>query len=116
MISLLLILLASKPDLQAVLRLMGRFDGGHACPIGSRLALTNAHVVDVRPFDKEFPAYPAVYSTPWQSGYVVPTKDGLESARDLARVEPQTDYFQAWYTVSDDPPLVGDKVYFLGYD
>src|SRR5262245_19870347 len=48
----------AAPDTSGVLRLVGRFSSAHACPISESLALTSAHVTDLRPFDRGMPAFP----------------------------------------------------------
>lgn len=53
----------TQPDMDGVLRLIGRFSTAHACPYGDgRYALTAAHVIDPRPFDLSVPAFAVRWS------------------------------------------------------
>src|SRR6185369_9567975 len=95
-LALTMLLAAPPPAVAALergtLRLVGRHSAGHACVVGPRLALTNGHIVDPRPFDKEVPLLPYTYSDDdGGEGVVVPIPDRLEQSRDLAAVEPMRD-------------------------
>src|SRR5690349_9735703 len=76
------------------LRLIGRFNAGHACAIGPRLALTNGHIVDIRPFEAVAPFSFAWSDGTGSSGFLTNPLDkdgkysGIERTRDLAVVEP----------------------------
>lgn len=100
------------------LRLIGRFNAGHACAIGPRLALTNGHIVDIRPFDVGVAPFPFVWSDgTGASGFLVPLRGGLERARDLASVEPFGEgTFPHYLPLASEAPKPGDRVFFLGYD
>lgn len=129
LIALLALLLAPQPPavqklVEGTLRLVGRFSAAHACPIEPRIALTNGHVVDVRPFDSQVPPFPYAWSDgTGASGFLVPTTDGeghvtgLERARDLATVEPfsPSQVFPHPLTVARQAPAPGDRVWLLGY-
>lgn len=126
---LLALLLAAQPPaadalVKSSLRLLGRWSGAHACVVGPRLALTNGHVIDLRPYDNDIPPFPYAYSDgAGNAGFVVPTTDkegrvtGLERARDLATVEPlrADDVFANPLRVAREAPKVGDRVFLLGY-
>jgi hypothetical protein len=101
---------------QGSLRLVGRFSSAHACPISPRVALTNAHVIDVRPFDESVKPFPFAWSDgTGASGFLVPLE--LERARDLARVQPlrESDVFPSPLSVASVPPKAGDRVWLLGF-
>lgn len=109
------------------LRLVGRFSAGHACPIEPRVALTNGHVMDPRPFDASVPLVPYAWSDGnGASGFLAPIRDAeghvlegaVERARDLARVEPLSprDVFPNPLHLADRAPAPGDRVWLLGYD
>lgn len=129
MIALALTLMLSPPPavdalVKSSLRLLGRWSGAHACPLEPRYALTNAHVVDIRPFDQDIPPFPYAYSDgAGNAGFLVPTTDkdgrvtGLERGRDLASVEPlrEGQVFANPLPVAREAPKVGDRVYLLGY-
>lgn len=103
--------------LRGSLRLVGRFSTAHACPIEPRVALTNGHVVDMRPFDASVKPFPYAWSDgTGASGFLVPME--LENARDLARVQPlrEGDVFPHPLRVAAQAPAAGDRVYLLGYD
>lgn len=130
MLSLALTLLLASPPpavdalVKGSLRLLGRWSGAHACPLEPRYALTNGHVVDLRPFDADVPPFPFAYSDGLgNAGFLVPTTGedgrttGLERARDLASVEPlrKGDVFARPLPVAANPPQAGDRVYLLGF-
>lgn len=108
---------AAQPPvaLDYVLRLIGRHASAHACPISPRLALTSAHVVDLRPFDSGIGLFPYGWSDGFGFfGWVTPLS--VESARDLARIEPLSgDNFPHPIPVAKVVPMPGDRVWFLGY-
>jgi Trypsin-like peptidase domain len=107
----------AESALEGVLAVVGRHAAGHACPVEPRLALTSAHVVDLRPFDPSIPLYPYVWSDgSGASGFLVP--DGrVEAARDLARVFPLPgETFPHPLPVASEAPKPGDRVWLLGYD
>lgn len=114
---------ASEPSvaetelLKGSLRLIGRFASGHACPIEPRVALTNGHVVDMRPFDRDVAAFPYAWSDgTGASGFLVQLE--LERGRDLARVQPlrEGDVFPHPLRIAANPPQAGDRLLLLGYD
>src|SRR5512140_1445732 len=71
------------PQMTGVLRVIGRFAIAHACPLAPTVALTNAHVVDLRPFDAAWPYYPMPASDgEGHDGIVV--ADKADQFRDLA--------------------------------
>lgn len=122
-LALTLLLTAPPPAVAALtrgtLRLVGRFSGGHACVISPRLALTNGHIVDPRPFDKDVPLLPYTYSDDdGGEGVVVPIPGRLEQSRDLAAMEPmnEADEFKHYLPVAKERPKPGDRVWILGYD
>jgi hypothetical protein len=105
----------STPDLTGVMKLFGRFSSAHACPVGERMAVTNAHVSDLRPFDRDFPLYPFRWSDDsGHSGVVDSTL--VERSSDLAILVPvDEETFPRYYKVAQTAPAVGDRVWFLGY-
>jgi trypsin-like peptidase len=103
--------------LRGSLRLVGRFASGHACPVEPRMALTNGHVVDMRPFDDSVRPFPYAWSDgTGASGFLVPAE--LERGRDLARVQPLNarDVFPHPFRVAAEAPKPGDRVWLLDYD
>jgi len=102
---------------RASLRLIGRFSAAHACVLGPRLALTNAHVLDPRPFEADVPLTPYAWSDgEGNSGFLVPVS--TERARDLGTVQPlrESDVFPHYLPVASKAPKPGDRVYLLGFD
>lgn len=100
-----------------VVRLIGRFNMGHACPVvlsdGTRYLLTAAHVMDPAPFEKDVPLYPARYSDGrGHEGKVMPLASDASS--DLA-VYVAPDVLGNWYRVASTAPKPGDEVKVLGY-
>ena len=104
----------TAPDMDAILRVIGRFSTAHACPVSADLALTSAHVTDVRPFDRMMPAFPAAWSDgAGRDGWLTPLR--VEIARDLALMQSDRP-FARWYVVAAVGPAVGDRLWTLGYD
>lgn len=118
------LLLAPHPSeaalVRSTLRLIGRFGAGHACPVEPRIALTNGHMVDLRPFgDTVLAPFGSAYSDGvGNAGFLVPINERLERWRDLAAVEPLTQgaVFVDPLPVAKQPPLAGDRIWLLGYD
>lgn len=105
------------PDLTGVLALVGKDAFAHACPIAADLALTNGHVVDGISLIGERPIHPLM----WESRGVLGVLGGeglteRNPFRDLAFVRPSEGEFPKFYVVAKEPPAVGERVWFLGYD
>lgn len=104
----------SAPDTDAILRVVGRFASAHACPVSETLALTSAHVTDLRPFDMALPAFPAAWSDgAGREGWLRPLR--VEVARDLALMQSDV-AFARHYAVAATPPVAGEKLWTLAYD
>lgn len=103
------------PDLSGVLRLMGRYNRAHACPIAPDLAITNAHVVDGSTPFRENKLLPHEWATrDGAHGLTVPKQ--AATFRDLAEIGPYAGEFPRWYPIAANPPQPGDPVWFVGYD
>lgn len=108
---------AGEPDFSGMLRLVGRFAWAHACPVGPRVALTNAHVTDLQPFMAHVPLYPFDYSDGLgNEGIVAPPPASTWADRDLGVLVPVEGEFARWYPIATEPPKPGEKLYFLGFD
>lgn len=99
------------PDLTGVLRIVGNGPNGqmftaHACPLGSGIALTNTHVTSAGALQWDA----AGASGPLD---IVTLSDRY---RDLAAVRPLYGSFPRTYQVAKDPPEVGERLWFVGYD
>lgn len=102
------------PSMDGVLRLQGRFASAHACPVSPDLALTSAHVTDLRPFDAAYPAFPYVWSDGHRhEGNLTPLV--VHRHRDLA-VMRTTVPFTRWYPIATEAPEPGTRLWTLGYD
>ena len=99
------------PDMTRVIRLAGRFNMAHACPIASDLAVTCAHVVDRAPLDMSVPPFPMRYDTATEAGFA----DVLlvSNADDLAYLAIPNHPF---YPIAPKAPAVGEMLFFLNYD
>jgi len=119
---------APAPDTSRMIRVVGRWSTASACPIGPRLALTAAHVVDPRPFDNNVGYSPMAF----QQGDVIGTfnvatipkptpknPDAVEylvsRSRDLAYVNSNV-ALKGWYPRAEKAPAPGEYVYFYGLD
>jgi hypothetical protein len=104
----------AAPDTDAILRLVGRFGSAHACPISETLALTSAHVADLRPFDPGHPMYPLVWSDGFgHDGNLMPVISFRH--RDLALMESDVP-FARWYEIAAEAPAPGERLVALGFD
>jgi hypothetical protein len=101
------------PDTDGVLRLVGRFAMAHACPISESLALTNAHVTDVKPFTAAEPL-PLMFSDGLgHNGMLSPLLVSI--ARDLAVMQ-SAKPLARWYRIAAEAPTPGDRLLTIGYD
>lgn len=79
---------------------------GHACPISATRALTSAHVVDPRPFDKDVPLTPLRWSDRLgNAGEATPK--GVIADSDLALLDGN---FPVVFPLATKAPAEGDKV------
>ena len=101
------------PNLGGILSLFGRFSFAHGCPIAADRVLTNSHVLDIRPFDREMPLFPYRFQSNTEHGQIV----GIEaSAReDLAWAVP-TPPLSFFYPLAAVAPEIGETLYWVGYD
>lgn len=121
MLILALLLAVPQPPSALVdrtIRLVGKYAVAHACPVSATQAWTNAHVVDIRPFQQDAP----LYSYAWSDGlggegYVIPA-NGVAVARDLSLVNiaVNSQTFREWFKAETEPPKVGERLWILGYD
>ena len=100
-----------SPDTSGILRLVGRFSFAHACPIASDTALTNAHVLDSRPFDRQAPLLPSMWSD-GQGRVGILHPDHTNMDRDIAVAHGE---FPQFYKIGKRP-VPGDRVWFIGYN
>jgi Trypsin-like peptidase domain len=102
----------TKPDMSKIVRVSGRWTLGSACPIGPHTALSAAHVVDPRPFDREIPLSPVVFS----QGPLIDTFRAEYSFahRDLAVLT--TESTLEYYRIAVARPQAGDSLYLTGFD
>jgi len=109
------VLLAER-NLDGVMRLVGRYGFGHACPCDG-LILTAAHVA--HPIYTKGPAYknePIEHA--WsdsRGGWGFVSSRYLQLGRDLGFVHPRSGT-PAYYTHAMLAPQVGDTVYWSEYD
>ncbi len=106
-------------DTGGILRLVGRFSMGSACPVLTEghhagvYALTNAHNTDLRPFD-DVPLYP--YR--WQNNYGdsgVAFPQSVFTSHDLSWVR-LTPPPRMVYTIAANRPSPGDRVYWSEFN
>lgn len=103
------------PNVDAILAVQGKYAMAHACPVGPFTALTVAHVMDIRPFDRNMPLFPfRAENTTW-SGTLMPV--GVEHTTDLGYTTPfgQTP-FPVFYPIAAADPQPGDRLYWIGYN
>jgi hypothetical protein len=103
-----------------MIRVLGRWTTASACPISERLALTAAHVIDPRPFDRGVPYNPVAFQQGDVIGTFTVVRDAagaelVSRSRDLAYVQSNVP-LAGWYERAVEAPKVGDVVYFHGLD
>jgi len=101
------------PDTGGILSLFGRFSFAHGCPIATDRVLTNAHVLDLRPFDRDIPLFPYRFQSDTEQGQLIGL--GASTREDLAWATP-TPLLSFFYPLATDAPAVGDTLYWLSYD
>lgn len=105
---------ASSHGLENVLRLIGKDNAAHACPISEKEALTNAHVARRVRVGGEIEWLSYMWSVGPITGFLRSVRE--DEFRDLALLQTAGPVFPAWYQVAAESPSVGDKVFLLGYD
>lgn len=103
--TLLLALALVVPNLDGMVRLIGKTSLAHACPLSSDRAITNAHVANE--------SY--VWSVGDASGTVA-IADRTSPFRDLAWIKPEGGKFPRWFPIAAQPPQPGEELFFVGYD
>lgn len=104
------------PDTTGIIRLVGRYSVASGCPVGPREVITNAHVIDPRPFDPTAPTTPMMFQQGDRFGILMP--NGVATFRDIAEMklrEADPD-LAMYYSVSKVAPHPGDLLYFMGFD
>src|SRR3990167_2042775 len=89
------------PNTGNILSLFGRFTFAHGCPIAADRVLTNAHVLDLRPFDREMPLFPYRFQSDTQEGLVIGM--GASVREDLAWAVP-TPPLSFFYPLASNAP------------
>lgn len=102
------------PSLDHVVRLVGRYGIAHACPIAPTTALTNAHVVDLRPFDPSVPLYPHRFETVDGQQIGLAVAERVSQGEDLALIQLSREV--PYYPIATNAPEKGDTLYWAGYD
>ena len=88
------------PDLSKIMRVIGYFPAGQACPVAPGRAITANHVPRL-PFDKLFQLNP--WPLRWDQGEdiedatLVPLRDYLRDDLMVMEVTPPTDKFYRWF-------------------
>jgi len=104
---------APAPDLSRMLALQARFTMFSGCPVAATRALTSAHAVDLRPFDRSVPLYGARYQT-WDgsaAGRIRPIVVSMEEDIALVAAEGLTPY-----PIATEMPATGEQLWWVGYD
>lgn len=102
------------PNTDGILSLFGRFSFAHGCPVSADRVLTNAHVLDIRPFDRDMPLFPYRYeSGRSEVGHII--GDGASSREDLAWATPKP-HLKFFYPIAPQGPSVGETLFWVGYD
>ncbi len=104
------------PDTSAVLSVIGRFDMAHACPVAEDRALTNAHVLDIRPFDPSTPLVIHRFSTSDRAVEGILEPVFVSVIEDIGLAIPRNTKFQRFYPIAAAAPQPGDRVWWLMYD
>ena len=100
------------PDTSKIVDVFTRFGMAHACPIGEKQLITAAHVVDMRPFDANVPAYPIRFGVGDKESTAGVWR--TSSREDLAVLT--TDDPVAFYPLAATPPAPGDTLYWAAFN
>src|SRR5437667_425116 len=90
-------------EMPGSLRLIGRFADGHACAITAELALSCAHMTDIRPFDRDIGLYPSRFSDGGTSDGIM-KPELISSDCDLALYRGT---FPVHYALAATAPAIG---------
>jgi hypothetical protein len=104
----------STPDTAKIISVSGRFSLAQACPVAPDIAITAAHVVDPRPFDRSTPAFPVRGES--VDGFWTLQTWRLFYVEDLALMEPVEGKFPRFYQIAEKAPLPGERLWWMGYD
>lgn len=100
------------PNLSGVVSVSHRFSMAHACPVSADLAITNAHVVDPFPTQKDAP----FIRSRWNGGYLdVLSASWSEDLALYARAD-GSDPFPMFYPLAVSAPAPGEQVWWGAYD
>jgi hypothetical protein len=105
--------ISAPPDTTGVLAIMGKYSIAHACPVSENLALTAAHVIDPRPFDKETPLHGSRWSAAGEEGLI--DSDAVLRESDLGFIS-SLKPFPAFYQHAEEAPEVGETLWLVGYN
>jgi hypothetical protein len=105
-----------EPPASYVTPVSAQSGDAHVCPIDPHRAMTAFHVAYQRnPFTGEITPRPMVFADA-DGKPVTVLAELYDTRRDLAIVATYGGAFPGWYTVSNDIPKVGDKIWLQGYD
>lgn len=104
------------PDTTGIMRLIGKYSIASGCPIGARRILTNAHVIDIRPFDKDVSLMPMLFQQGDRLGTLVPESVSLHRDIGYMSLVPGDDDLAMWYPLATVQPKAGDTIYLSAYD
>lgn len=101
------------PNTSHIMQLWGRHSFASGCPVAPDRVLTNAHVLDLRPFDRGMPLFPYRYQLGDQFGQFSP--DGVSNREDFAWGVPSP-VLTSWYPIANEPPQPGERLWWVGYE
>lgn len=99
------------PDMTKILPFFGKRSLGHVCPIGPKLILTAAHVVEKGSGNDDFMRS----GIPGMIGNMYATTERISNILDLAVLEP-SDFLDRYHRIADRDPDIGEEVFWVGYD
>lgn len=107
-----------EPDTSGILDLVGRLGMAHACPVGPRVAYTNAHVLDINAFNP-IDLQPYVWSAKGTLGFLDVTLGpqavflypGLDLGHFLSDVP-----FPMYYPIAKKHPEIGEELFLVNLD
>lgn len=103
---------AETPDMTGIIGVSHRFGMAHACPVSESIALTNAHVADPFPLEKNAP----VLTLRWSGGYLNPLSASWTEDVSLMFRPDSAAKFPRFYPQAQVAPNVGEQVWWVGYD
>jgi hypothetical protein len=101
-------------DTDAMLALIGRHSVAHACPVSENMALTAAHVIDLKWYDPDFALVPYRFQNEYgEDGLAIPRYVVTSSDFGFVELQQPVSHF---FPVATSAPNIGDMVWWVEFE